>query len=44
VAREFGVSVSTLYAYVDAQEQPQPRATKLLSKRARVSQLEPAHA
>ena len=44
VAKELGVSVSTLYAYVDARGQPRPRATELLGKRARVPQLEPAHA
>jgi len=44
VAKELGVSVSTLYAYVDAKGQPRARATELLGKRARAPQLGPAHA
>ena len=44
VAKELGVSVSTLYAYVDAKGQPRPRATELLAKRVRAPQLESAHA
>lgn len=34
VAAQLGVSVSTLYAYVDAKGQPRERATELLGKRA----------
>ena len=34
VAAQLGVSVSTLYAYVDAEGQPRERATELLGKRA----------
>jgi DNA invertase Pin-like site-specific DNA recombinase len=33
IAAELGVSLSTLYAYVDARGQPRARATELLSKR-----------
>ena len=44
VAKELGVSVSTLYAYVDAKGQPRQRATELLAKRVRAPQLESAHA
>ena len=33
IAAEIGVSLSTLYAYVDARGQPRARATELLSKR-----------
>lgn len=44
VAKELGVSGSTLYAYVDAKGQPRPRATELITKRVRAPQLEPAHA
>ncbi len=33
VAKELGVSVSTLYAYVDAKGQPRQRAAELLGKR-----------
>ena len=44
VAKELGVSVSTLYAYVDAKGQPRERATELLGKRARAPQPESAHA
>lgn len=33
VAAELGVSLSTLYAYVDAKGQPRPRAVELLGKR-----------
>jgi DNA invertase Pin-like site-specific DNA recombinase len=33
IAAELGVSLSTLYAYVDARGQPRVRATELLSKR-----------
>ena len=34
VAAQLGVSVSTLYAYVDAEGRPRERATELLGKRA----------
>ena len=34
VAAQLGVSVSTLYAYVDAKGRPRERATELLGKRA----------
>ena len=34
VATQLGVSVSTLYAYVDAKDRPRERATELLGKRA----------
>ena len=34
VATQLGVSVSTLYAYVDAKGRPRERATELLGKRA----------
>ena len=34
VAAQLGVSVSTLYAYVDARGRPRERATELLGKRA----------
>lgn len=34
VAAQLGVSVSTLYAYVDAKGQPRERASELLGKRA----------
>ncbi len=33
VAIQLGVSVSTLYAYVDAKGQPRERASELLAKR-----------
>ena len=33
VATQLGVSLSTLYAYVDARGPPRPRATELLAKR-----------
>ena len=33
VALQLGVSVSTLYAYVDAKGQPRERASELLGKR-----------
>ena len=33
VAAQLGVSLSTLYAYVDARGQPRPRAAELLVKR-----------
>jgi DNA invertase Pin-like site-specific DNA recombinase len=41
IAAELGVSLSTLYAYVDARGQPRARATELLSKgnRARATEL-----
>ena len=44
VAVQLGISLSTLYAYVDAQGQPRARSAKLLGKRARipVSILKPA--
>ena len=34
VAAQLGVSLSTLYAYVDAKGQPREQATELLGKRA----------
>ena len=34
VAAQLGISVSTLYAYVDAKGQPRERASELLGKRA----------
>jgi hypothetical protein len=34
VAAQLGVSLSTLYAYVDATGQPRERAAELLGKRA----------
>ena len=33
VAKQLGVSLSTLYAYVDARGQPRPRAAELLAKK-----------
>ena len=36
VAAQLGISLSTLYAYVDAQGQPRPRSAELLGKRARI--------
>ena len=37
VAKQLGVSVSTLYAYVDAKGQPRELATPLLGKRAKAT-------
>ena len=37
VAAQLGISLSTLYAYVDAQGQPRARSTELLGKRPRTS-------
>src|SRR5208282_3340359 len=34
VATQLGVSLSTLYAYVDAKGEPRPRAAELLGKRS----------
>ncbi len=34
VAAQLGISLSTLYAYVDAQGQPRARSAELLGKRA----------
>ncbi|WP_184222543.1 recombinase family protein [Granulicella aggregans] len=36
VAAQLGISLSTLYAYVDAQGQPRARSAELLGKRARI--------
>jgi hypothetical protein len=36
VAVQLGISLSTLYAYVDAQGQPRARSAELLGKRPRV--------
>ncbi len=36
VAVQLGISLSSLYAYVDAQGQPRARSAELLSKRARI--------
>ena len=33
IAAQLGISISTLYAYVDAQGKPRPRATEVLGKR-----------
>jgi hypothetical protein len=33
VAVQLGISLSTLYAYVDAQGQPRPRAVSLLAEK-----------
>jgi len=35
VAAQLGISLSTLYAYVDAQGKPRARATEVLGKRVR---------
>jgi hypothetical protein len=32
VAEQLGISISTLYAYVDGEGRPKPRATKLLGR------------
>jgi len=37
VAKQLGVSVSTLYAYVDAKGQPRELAIPLLGKRAKAT-------
>ncbi|MBW4040211.1 MAG: recombinase family protein [Acidobacteria bacterium] len=37
IAMQLGISLSTLYAYVDAQGKPRARATEVLGKRVRVS-------
>ena len=34
VAAQLGVSLSTLYAYVDPKGEPRPRAAELLGKRS----------
>jgi DNA invertase Pin-like site-specific DNA recombinase len=36
VATQLGISLSTLYAYVDAQGKPRPRSAELLGKRTRI--------
>ena len=35
IAAQLGISISTLYAYVDAPGKPRPRATEVLGKRVR---------
>ena len=35
IAAQLGISLSTLYAYVDAQGKPRPRASEVLGKRVR---------
>ncbi|MBV9510661.1 MAG: hypothetical protein JO303_10310 [Caulobacteraceae bacterium] len=43
VAAQLGVSLSTLYAYVDARGLPRPRAIELLAKRpAKTAKAEPS--
>jgi hypothetical protein len=37
IAAQLGISLSTLYAYVDAQGRPRARATEVLGKRVRAS-------
>ena len=32
IAEQLGISLSTLYAYVDGEGRPKPRATKLLGR------------
>ena len=32
VAEQLGISISTLYAYVDGEGRPKPRATRLLGR------------
>ena len=44
VAKQLGVSVSTLYAYVNAKGQPRERAAELLGKRVRADPPAAAHA